>query len=58
MLADRVILLSSQPASVKAVVDIPLDRPRDARISESSEFVALTRQIREQLKDSCETCAT
>ncbi|MBC3885723.1 ABC transporter ATP-binding protein [Undibacterium griseum] len=51
-LADRVIVLSKGPGSVKSSYEIPLARPRD--ISEarySDEFVHLSKQIWSDLKD-------
>ena len=37
-LADRIIVLSSRPGTVKAVVDVPIPRPRDNSIRSSEQF--------------------
>jgi NitT/TauT family transport system ATP-binding protein len=49
-LADKVIVLAERPASIKAVIDVDLPRPRSASICDSEEFLAVTRQIRELLR--------
>ncbi|MFZ6756170.1 ABC transporter ATP-binding protein [Undibacterium sp. Ji50W] len=51
-LADRVIVLSKGPGSVKSSYEIPLARPRD--VSEArytNEFIHLSKQIWSDLKD-------
>jgi len=47
LLADRVVVMSSRPGRIKAVLGVPLDRPRS---DVSSDFVALKAQIQELLK--------
>jgi NitT/TauT family transport system ATP-binding protein len=37
-LADRVVVLSRRPGTVKAVVEVPLPRPRDNSIRASEQF--------------------
>lgn len=37
-LADRVVVLSAHPGTVKEVVEVPFDRPRDLRVKRSAEF--------------------
>jgi NitT/TauT family transport system ATP-binding protein len=37
-LSDRIIVLSKRPGTVKAIVDVPLPRPRDNSIRESERF--------------------
>jgi NitT/TauT family transport system ATP-binding protein len=49
-LADRVVVLTRGPGSVKSVYDIPLPRPRASEARYSAEFVALSRQIWADLK--------
>ena len=51
-LADRVVVLSKSPGTVKSSYDIPLARPRDvAEARYSQQFVNLSRQIWHDLKD-------
>ncbi|MBR7832106.1 ABC transporter ATP-binding protein [Actinospica durhamensis] len=55
-LADRVVVMTSGPGSVKAVYDIDLPRPRGAvqDIRFQPEFLALHRQIWESLREEVE----
>ena len=41
LLADRVIVLSYKPTAVKAVIDVPLPRPRTFQMQTLPEFAAL-----------------
>lgn len=43
-LADRILIMSSSPGSVIADLAVALDRPRDADIGTSQEFINLKRQ--------------
>ena len=38
-LADRVVVMSSRPGSVKEIIDIALDRPRDYRVKNTEKFM-------------------
>ena len=38
-LADRVVVMSSRPGSVKEIIDIDLDRPRDYRVKNTEKFM-------------------
>ncbi|GAB3457869.1 ABC transporter ATP-binding protein [Massilia terrae] len=50
-LADRVVVLSKGPGSVKSIYDIPLARPRDVSAARySKDFIDLSRQIWSDLK--------
>jgi NitT/TauT family transport system ATP-binding protein len=49
-LADRVVVLTKGPGSVKSVYDIPLPRPRAAEARYTAEFIELSRQIWADLK--------
>lgn len=44
-LSDKIIMLSSGPAQVKAVIDVPFPRPRDEAILLSDEFLKVKRQV-------------
>ena len=50
-LADRVIVLAGYPATIQAVVDIPLPRPRDGRSRNSPDFLLLAQRIRQHLTE-------
>ncbi|MEV4709579.1 ABC transporter ATP-binding protein [Actinoplanes sp. NPDC049316] len=51
-LADRVVVMTSSPATVKAVFDVPLPRPRDVEeIRLTPAFVDTYREIWESLRD-------
>jgi NitT/TauT family transport system ATP-binding protein len=49
-LADRVVVLTKGPGSVKSVYDIPLPRPRASEARYTPEFIELSRQIWADLK--------
>jgi NitT/TauT family transport system ATP-binding protein len=56
LVGDKVVIMSRGPAStIRAVVDIPLARPRTPEIRRSAEFQALVDQVweivREELMD-------
>jgi NitT/TauT family transport system ATP-binding protein len=50
-LADRVIVMTPRPGRIAAQVDNPLPRPRTLSMRDSAEFIALSRQLRDLLKD-------
>ena len=51
-LADRVVVMTSSPATVKAIFDVPLARPRDVEeIRMTPEFTATYREIWACLRD-------
>lgn len=51
-LADRVVVMTSSPATIKAIFDVPLERPRDVEeIRMSPAFIAAYREIWESLRD-------
>jgi NitT/TauT family transport system ATP-binding protein len=56
-LADRVVVMTSSPGTIKAVFDIDLPRPRGAiqEIRFQPEFLELHRQIWESLREEVET---
>lgn len=39
LLADRIVLMSSRPGSIKEIMDIDLERPRDYHIRSSEKFI-------------------
>ncbi len=51
LLSDRVIVLSSAPGTVRAVVEIALPRPRSEGIETSRVFLDYTAQLRSLLKE-------
>ncbi|MBE6525622.1 MAG: ABC transporter ATP-binding protein [Thermoplasmata archaeon] len=46
-LSDRVVMLSKRPATIKEIIDVPWDRPRDRA---SPEFTALRKRILSELE--------
>ncbi len=51
-LADRVVVMTSSPATIKAIFDVPLARPREVEeIRMTPEFIATYREIWESLRD-------
>ncbi|MGH7080566.1 MAG: hypothetical protein ACREFU_21010, partial [Acetobacteraceae bacterium] len=56
LLSDRVAVMASAPGQIVETIPIPLPRPRIYEISESVEFVALKRRVRqavERARDGC-----
>jgi NitT/TauT family transport system ATP-binding protein len=43
-LASRVVVLTRRPGRLKAVIDVPLPRPRTLQMLVSSEFMGLKRE--------------
>jgi NitT/TauT family transport system ATP-binding protein len=48
-LADRVVVLTPRPGSVKSVFDVPLSRGRDGSVRQLPEFAEFAGALREQL---------
>jgi NitT/TauT family transport system ATP-binding protein len=48
-LADRVLLLSARPATIKYELAVPFKRPRKDTMRDSLEFLDLVRCLREKL---------
>jgi len=48
-LSDRVIVLSTRPGCVKAIVDVPLTRPRENSIRQTDEFREVARWVESHL---------
>jgi NitT/TauT family transport system ATP-binding protein len=52
VLADRVIVMTAGPATVKAFFDVPLERPRDAEeVRLTPEFLDIYREVWESLRE-------
>jgi NitT/TauT family transport system ATP-binding protein len=49
LLADRVLVLSRRPGSVRLDLPIPLERPRALAMAHTQEFGRLAVQIREAI---------
>ena len=55
-LADRVVVMTAGPATVKATFPVPLERPRDVEeIRLTTEFLEIYREIWQSLKEEVET---
>ncbi|MGH6991142.1 MAG: ABC transporter ATP-binding protein, partial [Stellaceae bacterium] len=50
LLSDRVAVMASAPGQIVETIPIPLSRPRTYEISESVEFVALKRRVRQAVE--------
>lgn len=50
-LSTRVVVLSTRPAAVREVVDVPFGYPRAAELKTGGPFVALRRQIERLVRD-------
>jgi len=50
-LADRVIVLTARPASVRLNLEVPLPRPREISVTTSPEFIAIEEQLIEVLHE-------
>jgi ABC-type nitrate/sulfonate/bicarbonate transport system ATPase subunit len=48
-LSDRVVVFTPRPGRLAAVIDIPLPRPRTLNMRDSTEFIALSRRLRNAL---------
>jgi NitT/TauT family transport system ATP-binding protein len=52
VLADRIVVMSAQPGTIRAIIDVPLPRPRSLmEVRSSPEFGRLFTQTWELLKD-------
>jgi NitT/TauT family transport system ATP-binding protein len=51
LLSDRVVVMTSRPGRIAAIVDNSLPRPRPLHIRDSAEFIALSRKLRELLEN-------
>lgn len=51
-LSDRIIILSSRPATVKKTISVPFTRPREEYILYSNQFVELKRRIVEEISNN------
>lgn len=50
-LADRVIVMTARPGSVKEIINVDLPRPRDYMIRTSTEFMAYKKQAMQLIHD-------
>ena len=50
-LSDRIYVMTARPGRIKAEIVVPLDRPRDAAVAMSSEFLALRRGLMAQIRE-------
>lgn len=50
-LADRVVVMSSRPGSIKEIIDIDLERPRDYHVKETEKFFQYKVQCSEIIRE-------
>jgi NitT/TauT family transport system ATP-binding protein len=50
-LSDRVAVMTRRPGAIKAILEVPLPRPRDAELRNAPEFVRLRQQAWDMIKD-------
>jgi len=50
-LADRVVVMTSRPGQVKAVLDVKIDRPRDLSVKRTPAFLDLVDQIWKMIEE-------
>jgi NitT/TauT family transport system ATP-binding protein len=48
-LSDRIVVLTPRPGRIAAIIDNPLPRPRTFLMRDDSEFIALSRELRNLL---------
>jgi NitT/TauT family transport system ATP-binding protein len=52
VLSDRVVVMTAGPATIKAVFDVPLDRPRDAEeVRLTGGFLDIYREVWDSLRE-------
>jgi NitT/TauT family transport system ATP-binding protein len=51
VLSDRAVVFASRPGRVTKVIDVPLPRPRDESIEETTEYQELVAEVRSALKE-------
>jgi len=49
-LSDRVVVMTPRPGRIAAIVDNPLPRPRPLAMRDSTEFLAMSRRLRDILE--------
>ena len=54
MLADRLVVFSAAPGRVVEVVEVPVERPRDASFRQDPRFVAIAAHVRRLLMHRAE----
>ncbi|MFI4986810.1 MAG: ABC transporter ATP-binding protein [Alphaproteobacteria bacterium] len=50
LLSDTVVVMSARPGRLKAIIEVDLPRPRDARTLSDPGFVALTARLRDNIE--------
>ena len=51
LLGDRIAVMSARPGRIKALIDVPFDRPRDSSIKRTTVFQELEEHIWHLLRD-------
>jgi ABC-type nitrate/sulfonate/bicarbonate transport system ATPase subunit len=50
LLGDRIIVMTARPGRVKTSIDVDLPRPRNYELTTTAEFIALRRQLFDELR--------
>jgi NitT/TauT family transport system ATP-binding protein len=50
-LADRVVVMTSRPGQIKAILDVDIPRPRDLSVKRTPEFLALVDEIWKMIEE-------
>ena len=54
ILGDRVLVMSARPGRIKAEITVPFARPRSEAVRGAPEFVELTRELWQMLRQETE----
>jgi len=50
LLADQIVVLSPHPGRLRSIIDVPFERPREAKATRSPEFQALVDRLHEEIE--------